>query len=94
MITAKSRPLPAPKGDFIGLEGKVHLATGGEPPLLKAHRAAFEDFAADKADGFTGYHRHWDVVAEVREHVARWMRMETDDIALLGIADTAAIGGS
>ena len=34
--------LPAPKRDFIGLEGKVHLATGGEPPLLQSHRAAFE----------------------------------------------------
>ena len=25
----------APKSDFIGLDGVVHLATGGEPPLLK-----------------------------------------------------------
>ena len=41
--------LPAPKSDFIGLEDKVHLATGGEPPLLVGHRDAFENFAADKA---------------------------------------------
>ncbi len=46
-----TRALPAPKSDFIGLDGKVHLATGGEPPLLKAHRGAFERFAADKAAG-------------------------------------------
>jgi selenocysteine lyase/cysteine desulfurase len=78
--------LPAPKSDFIGLEGKVHLATGGEPPLLKAHRAAFECFAEDKADGFSGYARHWQVVDEVRARVARWIRLEPDDIALLGNA--------
>ena len=40
------RSLPAPKSDFIGLEGKVHLATGGEPPLLQAHRQAFERLGA------------------------------------------------
>jgi selenocysteine lyase/cysteine desulfurase len=51
------RTLPAPKTDFIGLEGKVHLATGGEPPLLKVHRNAFERFAEDKALGFSGYFR-------------------------------------
>jgi selenocysteine lyase/cysteine desulfurase len=78
--------LPAPKSDFIGLEGKVHLATGGEPPLLKAHRQAFEHFAEDKADGFSGYHRHWVVVDEVRARIARWTGMEPGDIALLGNA--------
>jgi len=78
--------LPAPKSDFIGLEGKVHLATGGEPPLLKAHRGAFERFAADKADGFPGYHRHWQVVDEVRARIARWTGLEPGDIALLGNA--------
>jgi selenocysteine lyase/cysteine desulfurase len=81
-----NRQLPAPKSDFIGLEGKVHLATGGEPPLLKAHRAAFELFAADKADGFCGYHRHWDVATEVRERLARMLGLEADEIALLGNA--------
>src|SRR3546814_13910571 len=53
--TQSLRPLPALKDDFIGLDGKIHLATGGEPPLLAAHRAAFERFARDKAGGFDGY---------------------------------------
>ncbi len=48
----------APKTDFIGLEGITHLATGGEPPLLKSHREAFEEFARDKARGFEGYRAH------------------------------------
>ena len=80
------RSLPAPKSDFIGLEGKIHLATGGEPPLLKAHRRAFERFASDKAGGFAGYWRHWEVMNEVRERIARWIALEPGDIALLGNA--------
>ncbi|WP_340116533.1 aminotransferase class V-fold PLP-dependent enzyme [Pelagibius sp. 7325] len=80
------RPLPAPKSDFIGLEGKVHLATGGEPPLLVKHREAFEAFAIDKARGFDGYWTHWKVDDEVRVTVARMMCLEPGDIALLGNA--------
>ncbi len=81
-----TRTLPAPKSDFIGLEGKVHLAAAGEPPLLKAHRGAFERFAADKAAGFPGYWRHWEVIDEVRARIARWTGLEPGDIALLGNA--------
>jgi len=84
-----TRTLPAPKSDFIGLEGKVHLATGGAPPLLKAHRGAFERFAADKAEGFPGYWRQWEVIDEVRARIARWTGLEPDDIALLGNASEA-----
>ncbi|HUF86121.1 MAG TPA: aminotransferase class V-fold PLP-dependent enzyme [Thermohalobaculum sp.] len=83
---APRRALPAPPGDFIGLAGKVHLATGGEPPLLEAHRAAFEAFARDKSDGFDGYWRHWQVAGEVRARLARWLGLEPGDVALLGNA--------
>jgi selenocysteine lyase/cysteine desulfurase len=81
-----SRILPAPRRDFIGLEGKVHLATGGEPPLLVKHREAFEAFADDKARGYDGYWHHWKVDDEVRAQLARWTRLEPGDIALLGNA--------
>ena len=84
-----TRALPAPKTDFIGLDGKVHLATGGEPPLLKVHRDAFERFAEDKAAGFSGYFRHWDVIDEVRAGIARWTGLQSGDIALLGNASEA-----
>lgn len=86
MAGSARRPLPAPKADFIGLEGKVHLATGGEPPLLVKHRDAFEAFARDKANGFDGYWSHWKVDDEVRGQVARLMCLEPGDIALLGNA--------
>ncbi len=78
--------LPAPRSDFIGLAGKVHLATGGEPPLLVAHRAAFERFARDKAEGHAGYWRHWETVDAVRAHLGRWLGLEAGDVALLGNA--------
>src|SRR3546814_19108295 len=81
--TQSLRPLPAPKSDFIGLEGMIHLATGGEPPLLVAHRAAFERFARDKAGGFDGYWTHWAVDDAVRAAVARRARADTADIATL-----------
>jgi selenocysteine lyase/cysteine desulfurase len=80
------RPLPAPKSDFIGLEGKVHFATGGEPPLLVRHRDAFELFARDKARGHEGYWTHWKIDDEVRAAVARLSSAEPGDVALIGNA--------
>ena len=80
------RPLPAPKSDFIGLEGKIHLATGGEPPLLVKHREAFERFARDKACGHEGYWTHWKVDDKVRAAVARLSAAEPGDVALIGNA--------
>ncbi|HEY9550529.1 MAG TPA: aminotransferase class V-fold PLP-dependent enzyme, partial [Kiloniellaceae bacterium] len=74
----------------------IHLATGGEPPLLVAHRAAFERFARDKAGGFDGYWTHWAVDDEVRAAVARMARAEPGDIALLGNASdgiTSVVSG-
>jgi len=79
----------APKSDFIGLEGITHLATGGEPPLLKAHREAFEAFARDKSRGFRGYAAHWVVGEEVRGRLAAMTGLAADDFALVGSASTA-----
>lgn len=76
----------AAKSDFIGLEGVTHLATGGEPPLLKTHRDAFEDFARDKADGQNGYRRHWEVADEVRAQLGQLVGMTSEDVALTGSA--------
>ena len=43
--------LPAARSDFIGIENIIHLATGGEPPLLARHSDAFENFAHDVSEG-------------------------------------------
>jgi len=76
------------KGDFIGLDGITHLATGGEPPLLKAHRAAFEAYARDKARGYPGYYAHWAVAEEVRSRLAAMTGLSSDDFALVGSTST------
>ena len=75
-----------PKDDFIGLENKIHLASGGQPPLLKVHRQAFEDFACDKSIGQTGYERHWEVGCEVKKLLSQKCDLPADDFALLGNA--------
>lgn len=78
-------PLPAPKADFIGLEdGRTHLATGGQPPLLTRHRDAFEAYAADKASGAAGYHRHWEVGLQAKALLARLTGLPAEDHALIG----------
>lgn len=78
--------LPSAKSDFIGLEGSVHLATGGEPPLLKSHRRAFERFATDKARGSSGYDAHWTLAEDVRKQVAGLVGLAAGDVAFLGNA--------
>ncbi|NIA68030.1 aminotransferase class V-fold PLP-dependent enzyme [Pelagibius litoralis] len=88
-IQRSLRLLPAPKDDFIGLTGKVHLSTGGEPPLLKVHRQAFERFAADKASGYDGYWRHWEEDDALRGDLARLMQAEPGDIGMVGNASEA-----
>lgn len=83
------RSLPAPRSDFIGLGDRLYFASGGEPPLLVAHRQAFERYASDKSDGFAGYHRHWDVVAGVRAKLANLCASTADSVALVGNASDA-----
>lgn len=75
-----------PKSDFIALEGKTSLVAGGEPPLLKCHRDAFEQYAHDKSMGYAGYWRHWEVNEEVRAMLADMLHLSIDDISLLGSA--------
>lgn len=77
----------ARKSDYIGLDdGRVHLATGGQPPLLVSHRAAFEAFAADKARGTEGYDQHWRVGERVRTKLATLTGLPAADHALVGSA--------
>ncbi len=75
-----------PKSDFIALEGKTSLVAGGEPPLLKRHRDAFEQYAHDKSLGYAGYWHHWVVNEDVRAMLADMLHLEADDISLLGSA--------
>ena len=75
-----------PKSDFIALEGKTSLVAGGEPPLLKRHRDAFEQYAYDKSRGYAGYWHHWAVNEDVRAMLGDMLHLAADDISLLGSA--------
>ncbi len=75
-----------PKSDFIALGDKTSLVAGGEPPLLKRHRDAFERYAHDKSMGYAGYWHHWTVNEEVRAMLADMLHLEANDISLLGSA--------
>lgn len=86
-----TQALPAPRSDFIGLENKIHLATGGEPPLLVRHRDAFDAFARDKARGMDGYANHWRIVDKVRAQLAPMMGLNAGDIALIGNASEGIV---
>ena len=82
--------LPAPRSQFANFPaGLVHLATGGQPPLLASHRTAFEQFMADKALGQSGYERHWQVGQETKAKVAALTGIDAGDHAFVGSASEA-----
>lgn len=80
-----------PKDEFIGLEGVCHLATGGQPPLLRAHRRAYAAFEHDKAIGMAGYERHWEVGLRVKAQLAAMTGLEPGDFGLLGNASEGIV---
>ncbi|GAB4128909.1 MAG: aminotransferase class V-fold PLP-dependent enzyme [Roseiflexaceae bacterium] len=72
------------KSDFVGLEGVIHLAAGGETPMLRRHANAFEQFCASKALGLDS-HKHFNATrARVQQHLAELLHMHAEDIALTG----------
>lgn len=77
----------APKSDFIDFDDTViHLATGGQPPLLKRHQPAFDRFARDKARGEAGYDAHWEVGRRARALLETMTGLPARDHAFVGNA--------
>lgn len=79
------------KSDFVGLEGVCHLATGGQPPLLRAHRRAYAAFERDKAIGMAGYERHWEAGHRVKAGLAAMTGLAAADFGLLGNASEGIV---
>jgi len=88
-VAGNHSALPAAKTDFIGLQGGIHLASGGQPPLLQKHRCSFEAFARDKAAGYEGFQRHWQMAQHVRQRLVKWLGVSASQIALLGNSSDA-----
>jgi len=72
-----------PKADFIGLDGRTHLAAGGETPFLKSHVEALTRYAHDKSDGMPGRARQVAIHTQARERAATLLGVQTDEVAFL-----------
>jgi len=73
----------APKGDFIGVEDRVHLAAGGETPFLKSHLEAFTRYALDKSAGLPGRVRQLAIHDRARGRAATLLGVQKDEVAFL-----------
>jgi cysteine desulfurase / selenocysteine lyase len=73
----------APKGDFIGVEERVHLAGGGETPFLKSHVEALTRYALDKSAGLPGRHRQMEIHNRARERAAGLLGVSTGEVAFI-----------
>ncbi|MFN8526125.1 MAG: aminotransferase class V-fold PLP-dependent enzyme [Chloroflexota bacterium] len=76
-------PSLAPRGDFIGVEDRVHLAGGGETPFLKSHVEAFTRYALDKSAGLPGRARQVATFGRARARAAELLGVVTDDVSFL-----------
>lgn len=74
-----SSPLASPS-NFLGLDGVVHLATGGQSPSLAGHPAALDRYARTKGTGLAGQRANDAVRARVAGKVATLVGVEPDDI--------------
>jgi cysteine desulfurase/selenocysteine lyase len=73
----------APKGDFIGVEERVHLAAGGETPFLKSHVEALTRYALDKSAGLPGRHRQLEIHNRARGRAAALLGVGADEVAFV-----------
>lgn len=70
----------ASKSDFLGLDGVVHLASGGQSPVLARHLGALERYARAKGTGLAGQRVNGAMRARVASQVAALVGAEPDDI--------------
>ncbi|MEM7347735.1 MAG: aminotransferase class V-fold PLP-dependent enzyme [Chloroflexota bacterium] len=75
-----------PKNKFIGLDDVVHLATGGESPMLVSHRGMIRQFIQDKAQGEQARGLQAEVVQQVQQKSAQLLSVDPDDITFLSSA--------
>ena len=77
-----SEPLISPDA-FVGLEGLIHLCTGGVSPWMKNHQSVYADFARLKSLGYEGRGEVADRTEACRERVARLWNVPADRVAFL-----------
>ena len=79
------QPLIA-KSAFVGIENVVHLAAGGEAPMLKSHRRVFDQFMVDKSQGEMARVLEADMVEQTRAKCATLFSAQPEEITFLSNA--------
>jgi len=72
--------------EFAGLETVVHLAAGGESPMLLSHQEVFHEFMKDKAKGEPARALLEEALVRTTEKCAQLMSVESRDVTFLGSA--------
>lgn len=80
-----SEPLIA-KGEFEGINQVVHLAAGGESPMLRSHQQAIQRFVADKSLGELARSKQSEVLQSARLQCGELFSVPFTDMSLLGSA--------
>lgn len=75
MLIAKDR--------FVGLDDVVHLATGGESPMLRSHYRAIEQFFEDKARGEDARHLLEATYARAKAKMAQLLSVSPEELCFL-----------
>jgi len=75
-----------PKSEFLGLEDTVHLAAGGETPMLKSHRQAIDQFMNDKSRGEFARELEANMVEQARTKCATLFSVTPGEITFLSSA--------
>ena len=75
-----------PKSSFIGLDSVVHLATGGESPMLHSHFDAVQQFMADKGQGEPSRGLQEMVMEQARTRCAELFKVPAEDLTFLSSA--------
>ena len=85
-----------PLEDFLGLEGKTHLYTAAECPMLLRSAEAVTTYMSMKSEAERGRRAHDDITASCRAQVAALFGGAPEDIAFLGSASEAinAVAGT
>lgn len=76
----------APRSDFLGIDQMTHLYTAAECPMLRAGRAALEEYAVQKSRAEAGRAHHAEVANNCRDAIAQLLGASSDDIAFLSSA--------
>ena len=79
-----------PKSAFTDLDGKAHLATGGESPMLHSHLGVLQQFMRHKSQGEPARELQAAVMEQARQRCATLFKVPAHDLTCLLYTSDAA----